>query len=408
MRQTKSIFSDSFFEYIEKSNIEILRDEPETCYFPFLKGIVAVSQQGIKFITYGTINKSIWETQIIDFDIEINHFFTPNDCVFYKFISKICSDDPVRINYAISLIGYILHSYKDPAKPFAVILAEETDDESKGGGTGKGLFFQAIGKLIPVVRIDGKNFKPDKTFAFQRVGLGTRLVVIEDCPKNVDFERYYPTITEGITIEKKNQDEMFLAYSDSPKIAFTTNYTISNNAEHAKRRQRILEFSPFFSSTNTPKDFFGHTLFFDWDHEEWTRFYNFMFYSVKQYLQHGIPNIDNSEKLLRKQIKMQFGEDFLEYYSDLVENYIGKDLSISSEYQNFLKLYELEKKDYSLKRFKKGIQISSKILGFEYHDYINRQSGNTKLFKIIKSIEANPVDGWKAVDGDEIDEIFNL
>jgi hypothetical protein len=40
-----------------------------------------------------------------------------------------------------------------------------------------------------------------------------------------------------MTIEKKNKDEIFLSFDDSPKLAFTTNYSIASNAEHAKRRQ---------------------------------------------------------------------------------------------------------------------------------------------------------------------------
>lgn len=382
MRQTTSIFTDAFFEYIDKSEVEILRDGATCCYFPFRNGIVVITKDDIKLIKYGSINQAIWETQIIPFDIIINQSADQTVAKFHEFISKISNDEPDRIEYAKTLIGYILHSYKDPARPYAPILAEETDDEAKGGGTGKGLFFQAIGKLIPTVRIDGKNFKPDKTFAFQRVGLGTKLVVIEDCPKNVDFEKYYPTITEGMTIEKKNKDELFLNYNESPKIAFTTNYSIANNAEHAKRRQRVLEFAPFFSSKYTPFDHFGHKLFDEWDYDEWLRFYNFMFNCVKTYLQIGIKEVTNSDKLKRKQIKMQFGEDFLDYFEGLISEYQGKDLPLTDEWKSYLIRYEIERKEYSLKRFKKGLQIGSQIMQIDYIDYKNRQNNNQIHFKI--------------------------
>jgi hypothetical protein len=382
MRQTNSIFNDSFFEYIDKSDVEILRDESNKCYFPFKNGIITITKDGIDLIKYGAIHQSIWDSQIINFEVIINHEIELKECKFYQFISKISGDDPERILYAMTLIGYILHSYKDPARPYAPILAEETDDEAKGGGTGKGLFFQAISKLVPTVRIDGKNFKPDKSFAFQRVTLGTKLVVIEDCPKNVDFEKYYPTITEGMTVEKKNKDELFLSYNESPKIAFTTNYSISNTAEHAKRRQRVLEFAPFFSSKYTPFDHFGHKLFDEWEHEEWQRFYNFMFICVQMYLDEGIKQIENSDKLKRKQIKMQFGEDFLDYFDDLIKEHLGQGLGVSDEWKNYLNRYEIDRKDYSLKRFKKGLQMGSQILGMDYIDYKNRQNNNLKMFKI--------------------------
>jgi len=385
IKQANSIFNDSFFEFIDKSNIEILRDEAKKCYFPFKNGIVTIDNNNINRIDYGNIDQSIWDSQINDFDIYVNKDTDITECQYYKFIEKISNDEPERINYAMSIIGYILHSYKDSSRPFAVILAEETDDEAKGGGTGKGIFFKAISKLIPTVTMDGKNFKPDKTFAFSRVELGTKLVIIEDCPKNVEFERYYPTITEGMTIEKKNKDEIFLSFDDSPKLAFTTNYSIASNAEHAKRRQRVLEFAPFFSSSKTPEDYFGNKLFNDWDNDEWQRFYNFLFYCVKYYFNNNIKPIMNSEKLNRKQIKLQFGEDFLDYFDTILEDHLGQQLALNEEWKNYLNRYELQARDYSLKRFSKGLQIGSQILGIDYIGYKNRQDNNKKYFKIGKN-----------------------
>jgi len=382
LRESSVIFNDNFYEFLKEAEVDILRDKAKSCYFPFKNGIVTINDKEIKLINYGDINECIWDSQINDFDIYVNKDADITECQYYKFIEKISNDESERINYALSIIGYILHSFKDSSRPFAVILAEETDDESKGGGTGKGIFFKAISKLIPTVTMDGKNFKPDKTFAFSRVELGTKLVVIEDCPKNVEFERYYPTITEGMTIEKKNKDEIFLSFDDSPKLAFTTNYSIASNAEHAKRRQRVLEFAPFFSSSKTPEQHFGNKLFNDWDNDEWQRFYNFLFICVQYYFKNDIKPIMNSEKLNRKQIKMQFGEDFLDYLDTIIEDHYGQQLALNDEWKNFLNRYELQARDYSLKRFAKGLQIGSQILGIDYIGYKNRQDNNKKYFKI--------------------------
>ena len=379
IKQTNSLFTDSFFEFIDQADVTILQDNATTCYFPFQNFVVSADKNQIKRINYADIDDCIWESQIVERDIQILPDFDITSAEYYKFISLISAGDKDRIIYAMTLIGYILHSHKDRSKSYAVILAEETDDESKGGGTGKGIFFNAISKLIPVVSIDGKTFRPDKTFAWQRVGLGTQLVVIEDCMKNVDFERYYPTITEGMTIEKKNQDELFLRFEESPKIAFTTNYTISNNAEHSRRRQRVLEFAPHFNSKYTPVDEFGHKLFDDWDDDEWTKFYNFMFECVRLYLETGIQMVDNSDKLRRRQIKQQFGDDFLEYFEDIDKNVTHL---MSSEWNGFLKRFELERKDFSLKRFSKGLQVASDILQLKYEVIKNRQNNNLREFRI--------------------------
>ena len=91
--------------------------------------------------------------------------------------------------------------------------------------------------------LDGKKFAFENTFAYQLVSADTQVLCFDDVKKYFDFERLFSLVTEGLTLEKKNKDELFLSYSESPKIAFTTNYSIAANAEHAKRRQRVFEFS---------------------------------------------------------------------------------------------------------------------------------------------------------------------
>jgi hypothetical protein len=382
IKNASSLFSDNFFEFIDEAKLETLKDTKTTAYFPFEELVIKITADTIEGVNYDKIEQSVWENQINEFKIIIDNDYSPENTEFYQFISLISNNEIDRIEYAISAIGYILHSYKDPTRPYAIILAEETDDESKGGGTGKGIFFKAISKVIPVVTMDGKNFKPDKTFAWSRVQLGTKLVVIEDCPKNVEFERYYPTITEGMTVEKKNKDEFFIKFDDSPKLSFTTNYSIASNSEHSKRRQRVIEFAPFFNSKNTPEMKFGKLFFDGWGEGEWQKFYNFMFYCVKYYLQNGIKDVGNSDKMKNKKIKQQFGEEFLEYFLDLPGNVFK---FISDEWKGFLEKYELDKKEYSLKRFKKALEIGSKIYEIEYIDRRNQQHNGLKEFCIKKN-----------------------
>lgn len=380
MKGSNVYFSDSLIEFIDSKQLNFLKDEVNKAYYPFRNGVVVVEKNKIPVLkTYGDINKHVWKNQVIDFNIVIDHDFDAELCEYFRFVYNISGKDENRLKYALTLIGYMLHGFKNPSRPFAPILAEETDDEKKGGGTGKGLFIKALGKLIPIVTIDGKNFKIDKTFAFQRVGFDTRLVVIEDCPKNVNFEKFYPTITEGITIEKKNKDEIFLPYSESPKIGFTTNYTISQDAEHAKRRQRVFEFASHYSSKFTPEDEFGHKLFDDWDRDEWNRFYNLFFQCVGMYLDAGIIVVENSEKMKRKHIKLAYGEEFLEYFDDLTK-VTKKWYSITEEHNSFMQANSLTSRDYSMKRFRKALQETSNSLGFSFETRKNRQISNITEF----------------------------
>jgi len=377
-------FSDAFFEFFDRTNLVFLKDTKDEAFFPFKNGVVTVSKKEIVLKSYGELGKVVWKTQVIDHFVIIENDIELVKIEYFRFIERISDNDTDRYMYALGLIGYLLHNYKDPSRPFSVILAEETENESKGGGTGKGIFVKALGYLLNIVRVDGKNFKFDKSFAFQRVDLDTRILAIEDTRRNVDFEGFYSIITEGITVEKKNKDELFIPYKDSPKVMFTTNYTIPNSGNHAKRRQKVLEFSGYFGPTRSPEDEFGHKLFDDWDKDEWNRFFNLMFEAVQGYLEFGVLEVASSDKIKRKQIRVQFGEEFLDFMVGVFEEEPGW-IKLEQLYNDFMLMSGFDKKDYSVKRFTKGIEESCTILNIAYLNKRDKGSGGKKMYNFNKA-----------------------
>ena len=382
LKGSDAYFSKSFLEFLDEKKYDFFRDTKDSSYFFFKNGVVCVGADGISLKNYSDINKVIWKSQVIDFNISLDPTVDESLCEFSKFLHLVSGKDDERYEYAQGLIGYILHKYKHASRPYAIILAEETEDETKGGGTGKGIFVKAISYLTKTDRVDGKNFNIGKNFAFQRVGLDTRVVAIEDVRKNVDFEGFYSIITEGMTVEKKNKDELFISYADSPKILFTTNYTITTVGEHSKRRQRVFEFSPYFSSTYTPVDEFGHQLFDEWDEDEWNRFYNFMFICQMKYLKNGLKAVSSGIKMKRKHIRLSFGEEFLEYF-DMITSEAEQWILSNEAYHQFLIQSNLEKKEYSHKRWKKGLNIAAEMLGYKLECRRNRQANNAYEIKIV-------------------------
>ena len=355
-------FSDQFFEFLERADIDFLKDTKDVGYFPFLNGVVEVSRTDIRLRSYGELGRYVWRSQVLDHHIYINQEgIDPESIEFFRFLRNVSGGEIERTMYAVSLIGYLLHQYKDPARPYAIILAEETDNEEKGGGTGKGIFVKAISHMVKTVRVDGKNFKLDKNFAFQRVDLDTRVVAIEDTRKRVDFEGFYSLITEGISVEKKNKDELYIPYKDSPKIMFTTNYSISQSGVHSRRRQKIFEFAPYYGLNRTPQDEFGHKFFDDWDKDEWNRFYNFFAFCVQDYLSNGVQEYGMTASMIRKNLKNQFGDEFAEYFEEISCN--DQWVGIDPLHQEFLSMYGLDKKDYSRKKFTSALKYGSEIFG---------------------------------------------
>lgn len=380
MKGSDAYFGNSFLEFMDSKDIDLLKDDAEASYFPFKNGIVKVDKNGSKLLSYGEVGHVVWQSQVIDFDIDVDFDFAEDLCEFWKFMQMVSGKEDGNVEYLMSLVGYLLHRYKDPARPFAVILAEETEDEKKGGGTGKGILVKALSFMSNIERVDGKNFKLDKNFAFQRVGLDTKIIAIEDVRRNVDFEGFYSIITEGVTVEKKNKDELFIPYKDSPKILFTTNYTIPSTGDHAKRRQRVFEFSNAFSSKYTPLDHFGHKLFDDWDKDEWNRFYNLMFLCVSYYLHFGVKEVANGEKLKRKHIRLNFGEEFLDWWDNHTKEKLGKFEPFRTLYNDFLVNNDIERKDYSQKRFRKAIDEAAEK--FE-NRVLTRRSGTEKIMELM-------------------------
>lgn len=353
-------FFTNLVDFIDHISPDFLRDGPEAAYFPFNNGVVTVNKKDIVIRTYGDVQKIIWQTEIIPFDVSIDQQFEVDDCEYYIFLKKICGGDEDRLFHAMSLIGYLLHKYKDPGRPWAVILAEETELESEGGGTGKGLFVKALSYLLKTVIEDGKTFKTDKNFALQKINLDTKLFAIEDVRKNVDFESFYSLITEGMTVEKKNRDAFFIPYRDSPKVVFTTNYTFHSQGTHAKRRQRVFEFAPFFKLNYTPIDLFGHKLFDDWDNDEWNRFYNLMFACVNTYLIGGVKETEGGLKMKRKHIRLNYTEEFLSYWDHYQDEKTGDDwVAFKELYAEFVLENGFDKRDYSQKRFKKAMEVAA-------------------------------------------------
>lgn len=362
LKSHEAYFNNGLLEFLPRGEYNLLTDETDTAYFPFKNGVVRITADSISVVSYAEVNRVVWKTQIIDFEIKLDPNITDKAPEYAEFINCVSGDDQDKYAYACTLIGYLLHKYKDPAKPYCVILAEENDNESKGGGTGKGIFLTAISKLVNTERVDGKNFKLDKNFAFQRVGLDTKLVAIEDTRKNVDFEGFYSIITEGITVEKKNKDELFIPYKDSPKIVFTTNYTMVNNGAHARRRQKTFEFAAFFGAEKTPVHHFGHNLFSDWDLTQWGLFYNFMFECCKGYLGAGILETGSTLKVRRKHIRLKYGDEFIEWFDDWVKERAYEPAIFTQLYEDFINSAAIEKKFFSAKRFSQGVHDSVEMI----------------------------------------------
>lgn len=300
-------FKDDYLNILSESNIFFKDDDIDTGYVYFKNVAVKVKSDNIELIDYLELDGFVWKKHIIDFDFEL----TDNiECDFSKFIELISNKDNNKINAITSTIGYLMHSFKTSANNKAIILNDETISENPNGGSGKGIFWNALSKVKRVADINGKSFSFEKSFPYQTVSADTQILVFDDVQKNFKFENLFSVITEGITLEKKNKDAIKIPVNRSPKILITTNYTIGGVGGSFERRKWEIEFSSYFSHKHTPLNEFGRMFFDEWDINEWLKFYNYMVKCMQMYLINGLVSYDYKNLEIRKYIK----ETSFEFY----------------------------------------------------------------------------------------------
>lgn len=378
-KQAPALLSDAYLSVnLAARDVDTIRDTEHTKYLPFLNGLASMDQAGrITLIPYTDAPGFIWETHVIPrtFDPDPDIMLSLQDCEIYRFIECIAGEadkpghDPrTRTDYAVRVFGYLCDTYKHPARPWCVILSEETADDNKGGGTGKGVFMKAVHHAAPVCTIPGKEYNPDNRFCFARVDDATRVLFIDDAARRFNLETLNNAITEGLRFERKGRDERFLPFAVSPKITVSTNYAVELDAEHAARRARVFEFAPYFGRHRTPAQKFGHLLFDAWDQHEWNRFYNFVFYAVWQYRRHpdGIEINPPSEAATIKAARIKHGRDFVEWLQQVKPFYAGATISKAAAYNDFREHTGFSEKDYSKRRFYGAMDQAAAALGLPF------------------------------------------
>lgn len=368
MASASKYFQPDFLSFLESSEINIKEDTQTDCFLYFKNCVVKITDETITTIDYLDLDGFVWKRQIVDREYKENDH---HNSVFRKFLWLIAGQDAEKYNSFKSVIGYLLHSFKTSANNKAIIFNDETISENPNGGSGKGLFWNALSQMKKVSSIDGKTFEFTKSFPYQTVSTDTQILVFDDVKKNFNFENLFSLITEGITLEYKGQDAVKLPVTQSPKILITTNYTIGGVGGSFERRKFEVELADYFSYKHTPLDEFGHLLFDDWNDNEWSMFDNFMIQCVQYYLKNGLTKHDFKNLEVRKFIK----NTSFEFYEWTKPNFEGKnenvELNIRCNKQTYFNSFVNEYPDFktyklSQNRFTRWIEQYAKFYNYEY------------------------------------------
>jgi hypothetical protein len=356
------LFTPQYLSMLETANVEIEKDGKDYAMIYYRNCAIKVFKDYHEIHEYNELDGFVWKNQIIDRDFtESDH----HDSMFRTFIWKISGEDVERYNTIKSVIGYLLHSYKTSANNRAIILNDETISETPNGGSGKGILINAIGHMKRLSTIDGKTFDFNKSFAYQTVSTDCQVLAFDDVKKNFEFERLFSLITEGITIEYKNQGAVKLPVKDSPKIVISTNYTIKTTGGSFERRVFEVELSSFFNVNHTPLDEFGIMLFEDWTPAEWSMFDKYMINCLQFYLENGLVKSTPKNLALRKFIN----ETCQEFFDFVEDNEISLNVRVvKNEIYSKFKEENEELKWLSKRLFLKWIKLLADFKGYTYTD----------------------------------------
>ncbi|MBS3739502.1 MAG: hypothetical protein KGY51_11010 [Psychroflexus sp.] len=300
-------FNVNYLSMLKSADINLKEDTKNACYLYYRNCAVKITKDSVKEIDYLDLDGYVWKNQIIDRNYKKTDH---HKAEFRTFVWLIANKEVERYNSFQSVIGYLLHSFKTSSKNKAIIFNDETISENPNGGSGKGLFWNALSKMKKVSMIDGKTFTFEKSFPYQTVSADCQILVFDDVRKNFNFESLFSVITEGITLEYKGQDAIKIPVEKSPKILITTNYTVGGVGGSHERRKFEVEMSSYFGVNHTPEDEFKHMLFDDWSEEEWQIFDNYMIACVQKYLKTGLVSHEFQNLDVRKFIK----ETNMEFY----------------------------------------------------------------------------------------------
>lgn len=310
--KNSAMFTDQFLTLLKSIDVKILQDTKDTAFIPFLNGVLKVDKDSTKLISYIDINGFIWERQII----QRNWVETEDiDNDFADLCLKVSDSYEVRMHALSTALGYLIHSYKDKTHQKAIIFNDQEIDDNPNGGSGKSIMINALKAFKNVVVIDGKKYDNKGDFVYQRVSIDSQVLAFDDVRRNFNFEDLFPLITEGVTVNRKNKDEIFIPFERSPKILITTNYVIKGTGHSHERRRHEIEFYQYFNAKRTPIMEYGKLLFDDWNTDDWNRFDNFMVFNLQNYLTHGLVSAP-LENASRKRYIQETCSEFVEFIED--------------------------------------------------------------------------------------------
>lgn len=292
-------------------------------------------------------------------------------------------------------IGYLLHRYKDPTKPWCVFAMDNhiNDDGGSYGGSGKSLLFNVA--LPHILKqhfyVGGRNPKiTDNPHIYDGLTEHHRYILIDDADEYLNFKFFFDALTGKLKVNPKNQAPFTIPFELVGKFAITSNYTVRNLDPSTERRLLYTVFSDYYhtasevseyNESRSPADDMGKQLFTEYTEEERNHFYTTMMSCLRFYLSvnHRLdPPMSNVSK---RNLMSEMGADFEEWatgYFSLLGDKVDRPIVREYAKSDFDYRY---RKGWATQRFTRALRAFCKYHGYTLNpkDLINTTTGTPRI-----------------------------
>lgn len=365
-----SYFSKSKLSLIGTENLTINQDTIDCAYIYFGYNYVKVTKDSIDINPYKSLKAYVYKNQVQQRPFEPGS----EECNFKQFVYNIAGRNDNRFRSLRSLLGYLLHSYSD-YNIYAINLTDSRISSDDEGRTGKTLLIRAAGKLRSYTEIAGKTFDIGNKHRYQEANIHTQIIHLNDVRRNFQLECVFNDITDGVVIDKKNEQP----YTIKPKLAITSNNTLQVHGASAKDRVIEFELADHYSDKFKPEDEFNEYFFRDWDRSDWNAFYNFMINCLQLFFKEGIIKPD-SINLNERKLRQETHEDLIDFMDNKFneDGFFDKEHDKKLLYANFLEEYQEHKSLKPLNSQRKFTEYLRKYATYRGYNYEENKSDRTR------------------------------
>lgn len=328
-------------------------------------------------------------------------------------------------------IGYLLHQYKNKARPWGVYAVDNklaANDESCGG-SGKSFCYSALNIFKKTVALSGRNALLTKNpHIYERMTEYTDFAIVDDCNKMFEFNFFFDVLTGVMNVNPKNNKSFEIPFDKSPKFCFTSNYMLNNPDPSTLRRVLYTVFSDYYHEktdfsnyreTRKIADDFGKQLFDDYNESEWNYDLNFFAQCLKFYL--SVPSPQKIDPPMGNVILRNLMSEMGENFKNWADVYFSQDSGNTdvktprdTALDDFLKTTNTTK--WSTQKFTKALKAFCRYYDYELNpkDIVDKngriiQKVNKKATDMVyvrTKTDLNPVELTEGTDVSEEDKPF--